>query len=161
MNVLPLGCCGPGWRPLNLNWARLDTTPTTTRQTDKRSRGIGLTAWAGTKKRWWCRRLEVCLGPRIPDPTFPGRMLLRSTRSGTFPVRPRTQRTSVPLPTSPRTCRPATTIAMFSAQWTWWVATRSQGGPQGRAVSARGWHWASIWFRVRSQRPSGLGPCRQ
>ena len=50
---------------------------------------------------------------------FPRRTSSRSMRSGTFPVRPRTQRTCVPLPTSLRTCRPATTTATFSARWTW------------------------------------------
>ncbi|XP_066478931.1 ankyrin repeat and SAM domain-containing protein 1A isoform X3 [Tiliqua scincoides] len=46
---------------------------------------------------------------------YVSRMLLLNMKSGTSPVLLRTQRTSVHLPTSPRTCRPATTTAMSSA----------------------------------------------
>lgn len=45
----------------------------------------------------------------------------------------------IPSPTSPRTCRPATTIATFSARWTWWVESAAgHGGGSCDSPSAVG-----------------------
>ena len=87
--------------------------------------------------RWPWSRAKVCpQGARgFQAWLFFGRTSLPSMRSGTFPVRPRTQRTSARSPTSPRTCRPATTIATFSAQWTWWVESRSWAQLEGGACT--------------------------
>lgn len=59
----------------------------------------------------------------VSNPSIASLLLCRtsspSTRSVTSRVQPRTRRTCARSPTSPRTCRPATTTATCSARSTW------------------------------------------
>lgn len=74
-----------------------------------------LMEWNKNLKKW---KNALCTLVTKPHSCCPSRSRtsLQSTRSVTFLVQPRTQRTCAHLPTSLRTCRPATITAMSSAQ---------------------------------------------